>query len=75
MNLILTDRTVLISASSKGIGFAIASQIASEGARVIVNGRSDNSVAGARIVASNSLAMALVNATGLARATEHTRRE
>jgi len=35
----------LVSGSTKGIGFAIASQLASEGARVIVNGRSDKAVA------------------------------
>jgi len=45
MNLQLTDKTALISGSTKGIGFAIASQLAGEGARVIVNGRSDSTVA------------------------------
>jgi NAD(P)-dependent dehydrogenase (short-subunit alcohol dehydrogenase family) len=44
MNLELLDKTALVSGSSKGIGFAIASQLASEGARVIVNGRSDQAV-------------------------------
>jgi NAD(P)-dependent dehydrogenase (short-subunit alcohol dehydrogenase family) len=44
MNLELVDKTALISGSTKGIGFAIASQLAAEGARVIVNGRSDNAV-------------------------------
>src|SRR5258705_13184432 len=44
MNLELIDKTALISGSTKGIGFAIASQLAAEGARVIVNGRSDDSV-------------------------------
>jgi NAD(P)-dependent dehydrogenase (short-subunit alcohol dehydrogenase family) len=44
MNLELIDKTALVSGSTKGIGFAIASQLAAEGARVIVNGRSDNSV-------------------------------
>lgn len=47
MNLKLNDKTALISGSTKGIGFAIASQLASEGARVIVNGRSDKAVAAA----------------------------
>lgn len=45
MNLELTGRTALVSGSTKGIGFAIASQLASEGARVIVNGRSEKAVA------------------------------
>jgi NAD(P)-dependent dehydrogenase (short-subunit alcohol dehydrogenase family) len=40
----LIDKTALISGSTKGIGFAIASQLAAEGARVIVNGRSDDAV-------------------------------
>jgi NAD(P)-dependent dehydrogenase (short-subunit alcohol dehydrogenase family) len=44
MNLELIDKTALISGSTKGIGFAIASQLAAEGARVIVNGRSDKAV-------------------------------
>jgi NAD(P)-dependent dehydrogenase (short-subunit alcohol dehydrogenase family) len=44
MNLELVDKTALVSGSTKGIGFAIASQLAAEGARVIVNGRSDKSV-------------------------------
>src|SRR5882724_1339851 len=44
MNLELIDKTALISGSTKGIGFAVASQLAAEGARVIVNGRSDNTV-------------------------------
>src|SRR6266481_1948344 len=44
MNLELIGKTALISGSSKGIGFAIASQLAAEGARVIVNGRSERTV-------------------------------
>ncbi len=47
MNLKLSDKTALISGSTKGIGLAIASQLAAEGARVIVNGRSDKAVAAA----------------------------
>ncbi len=47
MNLKLTDKTALVSGSSKGIGFAIASQLAAEGARVIVNGRSEQAVTSA----------------------------
>jgi NAD(P)-dependent dehydrogenase (short-subunit alcohol dehydrogenase family) len=45
MNLELTGKTALISGSTKGIGFAIASQLAAEGAHVIVNGRSEDAVA------------------------------
>jgi NAD(P)-dependent dehydrogenase (short-subunit alcohol dehydrogenase family) len=47
MNLQLTDKTALISGSTKGIGFAIARQLAAEGARVIVNGRSAPATAAA----------------------------
>ncbi len=48
MNLKLTDKTALVSGSSKGIGFAIAAGLAREGARVIVNGRSEKAVAAAK---------------------------
>jgi len=44
MNLELFDKTALISGSTKGIGFSIASQLAAEGAHVIVNGRSHTAV-------------------------------
>ena len=47
MNLQLTDKTALVSGSTKGIGFAIAYQLAAEGARVIVNGRAEDAVADA----------------------------
>src|SRR5882757_5740146 len=48
MNLKLTDKTALVSGSTKGIGFAIAVGLAREGARVIVNGRSEKAVAEAK---------------------------
>jgi NAD(P)-dependent dehydrogenase (short-subunit alcohol dehydrogenase family) len=41
MNLELADKTAVVSGSSKGIGYAIARQLAAEGARVIVNARSE----------------------------------
>lgn len=44
MDLQLHDKTALVSGSTKGIGFAIASLLAAEGARVIVNGRTDAAV-------------------------------
>lgn len=47
MKLDLENKTALISASTKGIGFAIAMQLAMEGVRVIVNGRSESTVASA----------------------------
>jgi NAD(P)-dependent dehydrogenase (short-subunit alcohol dehydrogenase family) len=47
MDLKLLDKTALVSGSTKGIGFAIVRQLAAEGARVIVNGRTDKAVAAA----------------------------
>jgi NAD(P)-dependent dehydrogenase (short-subunit alcohol dehydrogenase family) len=48
MNLKLTGKTALVSGSTKGIGFAIATGLAREGARVIVNGRSEKAVVEAK---------------------------
>jgi NAD(P)-dependent dehydrogenase (short-subunit alcohol dehydrogenase family) len=45
MDLGLRGRHALVTGSTAGIGFAIAKGLAAEGARVIVNGRSDKSVA------------------------------
>ncbi|MBB3178618.1 SDR family NAD(P)-dependent oxidoreductase [Variovorax sp. Sphag1AA] len=44
MNLQLTSKLALVTGSTAGIGFAIAQALAAEGARVIVNGRSQNAV-------------------------------
>ncbi|WP_276503555.1 SDR family NAD(P)-dependent oxidoreductase [Terrimonas pollutisoli] len=44
MDLQLKDKTALISGSTAGIGFAIANRFLQEGARVIINGRSKESV-------------------------------
>lgn len=44
MDLKLKDKTVLITGSTAGIGFAIAKAFSSEGARTIISGRSENSV-------------------------------
>ena len=48
MNLELRGKTALVSGSTKGIGLAIATGLAREGARVIVNGRSERVVAEAK---------------------------
>ena len=44
MHIDLTGRTALVSASTAGIGFAIATGLARAGARTIINGRSEASV-------------------------------
>jgi NAD(P)-dependent dehydrogenase (short-subunit alcohol dehydrogenase family) len=44
MNLQLTNKLALVTGSTAGIGRAIATSLAAEGARVIVNGRSRESV-------------------------------
>jgi NAD(P)-dependent dehydrogenase (short-subunit alcohol dehydrogenase family) len=44
MDLQLADKVALVSGSTKGIGFAIATGLAREGANVIVNGRSEESI-------------------------------
>jgi NAD(P)-dependent dehydrogenase (short-subunit alcohol dehydrogenase family) len=47
MDLKLTNKRALVSGSTKGIGLAIATALAREGARVMVNGRMEASVAAA----------------------------
>lgn len=44
MDLQLKNKTALVSGSTAGIGYAIAKQLAAEGARVIVNGRTQKRV-------------------------------
>jgi len=44
MDLQLIDKLALVTGSTKGIGLAIATSLAREGARVIVNGRTEKSV-------------------------------
>ena len=48
MDLQLAGKLALVTGSTKGIGHAIAATLAREGARVIVNGRTQASVAAAR---------------------------
>ena len=45
MDLQLTGKLALVSGSTKGIGLAIATGLAREGATIIVNGRAEKSVA------------------------------
>ncbi len=44
MNLQLENKLALVTGSTKGIGLAIATSLAREGARVIINGRAEKSV-------------------------------
>src|SRR5258708_31121065 len=44
MDLKLTGKSALVSGSTKGIGLAIATALAREGARVVINGRTEASV-------------------------------
>jgi NAD(P)-dependent dehydrogenase (short-subunit alcohol dehydrogenase family) len=47
MDLGLNGKTAVVSGSTAGIGFAIAASLAAEGAKVIVNGRTEARVSGA----------------------------
>ena len=44
----MSDKVAVVTGSNKGIGFAIATGLAREGARVILNGRSEEAVAKAK---------------------------
>ena len=44
MDLGLKDKLAFVSGSTAGIGFAIATALAGEGARVVVNGRTQPAV-------------------------------
>jgi len=60
MDLQLANKTALVSGSTKGIGFAIATALAREGSRVIINGRSEVAVAAATSQLSTDIAGAKV---------------
>jgi NAD(P)-dependent dehydrogenase (short-subunit alcohol dehydrogenase family) len=45
MDFKLLDKSALVSGSTKGIGLAVAAALAGEGARVILNGRTDAAIA------------------------------
>lgn len=45
MDLGLTDRVYLVTGGSKGLGFATASALVAEGARVVITGRTEETVA------------------------------
>src|SRR5437879_13913374 len=48
MDLKLTGKRAIVSGSTKGIGLAIATALAREGVRVVINGRTEASVSAAR---------------------------
>ncbi len=72
MDLGLEGKTALVTASTAGIGFAIARSLLGEGARVVVNGRSDETVSraveelggGEPLVADNGTAEGAAVTTG-----------
>ncbi len=55
MDLKLSDKLALITGSTKGIGLAIATGLAREGAKLIVNGRTEKSVINAQIKINNAV--------------------
>jgi NAD(P)-dependent dehydrogenase (short-subunit alcohol dehydrogenase family) len=64
LNIDLTGKTAVITASSDGIGFACAKAFAASGANVVINGRSDATVE--RAIAKLSSAYPAVRFTGVA---------
>ncbi|MHA2384102.1 MAG: SDR family NAD(P)-dependent oxidoreductase [Candidatus Thorarchaeota archaeon] len=44
MDLDLTDRTFLVTAASRGLGFSVAKSLADEGAEVLICGRNEDSL-------------------------------
>jgi NAD(P)-dependent dehydrogenase (short-subunit alcohol dehydrogenase family) len=69
MDLQLQGKRALVTGSTAGIGFAIASELAAEGAQVIVNGRTQKRIdaAVARIKGAAGVAADLGTAAGVAR--------
>jgi NAD(P)-dependent dehydrogenase (short-subunit alcohol dehydrogenase family) len=69
MDLQLEGKTALVTGSTAGIGFAIAQELAAEGARVIVNGRTQKRVdeAVARVKGAAGVAADLGTAAGAAK--------
>lgn len=61
MNLQLSGKTALVTGSTAGIGFAIASGLAAEGAEVIVNGRTQARVDKARRQISDAFSPASIH--------------
>jgi NAD(P)-dependent dehydrogenase (short-subunit alcohol dehydrogenase family) len=66
LDLQLGGKTALVSGSTKGIGFAVADLLAREGAKVIINGRTEEAVSQAKkaIPESEGFAADLATAAG-----------
>ena len=64
MDLQLTDKLAVVTGSTKGIGLAIATSLAREGARVVVNGRTEAAVDTARNAITSAVPDAKVEAQG-----------
>ncbi|KAB0633936.1 SDR family NAD(P)-dependent oxidoreductase [Burkholderia latens] len=81
MHIDLTGKTAVVTASTAGIGLAIAEGLARAGARVVINGRSDQSIESARAQLRaavpdadiDGVAADLSDAAGAARIAQHTR--
>ncbi|RQZ05107.1 SDR family oxidoreductase [Burkholderia sp. Bp9031] len=80
MHIDLTGKTAVVTASTAGIGLAIAEGLAHAGARVVINGRSDKSVEAALALLRTAVpdanvdgvAADLSDAAGAVRITQHT---
>ncbi|MCA3823814.1 MAG: SDR family NAD(P)-dependent oxidoreductase, partial [Burkholderia sp.] len=80
MQIDLKGKTAVVTASTAGIGLAIAEGLAQAGARVVVNGRSDASVQSALAklrdavpgASFDGVAADLSDAAGVARIKQHT---
>jgi NAD(P)-dependent dehydrogenase (short-subunit alcohol dehydrogenase family) len=64
MNLELSGKSALVSGSTAGIGYAIAEALAREGARVILNGRTEAAVSAARKAVAESTGAAVEGFAG-----------
>src|SRR4051794_26377750 len=65
MHLQLENKLALVTGSTAGIGFAIAKALASEGARVIINGRTEKRVAEASAIIRKSVPAARIEPLAL----------